>query len=299
MSDKWLWTLTQYDTDGTTVLVQDFGVNAGLGWLDGGSKRIGLACDAAGAVRAFIEPYGGGARTYFGSIAVGTGLTDLHHGFDSLTYATGCTGGVDVDYFAVTAGNDGVGASTAAPGVSAAVGSVAPPITCAGASLATAGVSAATGAFAMSNSAGYSLQPAKAYTEFRLIDTEGGATPIRIVPETEFDYPQSNPAGIVRGSTFWPADPLGLRWAGTDTREFYKSGEYIKYRYIPEPPLVSTLAQVLICPDEAQPYLLWSLVLAILLGASGVPPEKLQMVLAMRQSAKQDILLLASKRAGV
>lgn len=274
MSDMWGWTLTHYDTDGTTVLVEDFGVNVSLGWLDGGSKRIGLACDAAGAVRAFIEPYGGGARDYFGSIAVGTGLTDLHHGFDSLTYASGCTGGIDVDYFAVTAGNDG--ASTAAPGVSAA-----------------------TGALAMSNSAGYSLQPAKAYTEFRLIDTEGGATPIRIVPETEFDYPQSNPAGIVRGSTFWPADPLGLRWAGTDTREFYKSGEYIKYRYIPEPPLVSTLAQVLICPDEAQPYLLWSLVLAILLGASGVPPEKLQTVLAMRQSAKQDILLLASKRAGV
>jgi hypothetical protein len=149
------------------------------------------------------------------------------------------------------------------------------------------------------NSCGYTLQPAKAYTEFRLIDVEGVAHPIRMIPETEMDRPQSNPAGLVRGATFYPADPLALRWAGADARGWFLNGEYITYRYIPEPPTVTALSQTLICPDEAQPYLLWSLVLAILLSSSGVPPEKLQQVAAARQAARAEILLLASKRAGV
>ena len=149
------------------------------------------------------------------------------------------------------------------------------------------------------NSCGYTLQSAKMYSEFRLIDTEGVAHPIRLVSENEFDRPQAHPAGIVRGATFYPCDPLNARWASTDSPEFFKNGEYIKYRYIAEPAAVTALTQTLVCPDEAQPYLLWSLVLAILLASPGVPPEKLQLVLTQRQSAKQDILLLASKRAGV
>lgn len=151
----------------------------------------------------------------------------------------------------------------------------------------------------MSNSAGYSLVAAKAYTEFRLVTPDGVVYPIRIVPENGMDDPPIHPAGIVRGYTFYPADPARLRWTGADRREYFKSGERITYRYIAEPPQVSALAQVLISPDEAQPYLLWSLVLAILLSASGVPPEKLQQVADMRQAARSEILLLASKRTGV
>jgi len=149
------------------------------------------------------------------------------------------------------------------------------------------------------NLAGYTLTSARAYVYFRYMTSEGiiFEDPIEIVPESRFGHPATHPSGIVRGSTFFPADPFEKNWADGDTRPYFKAdGDKILYRYVPLVTRITTLTQTLISPDEARDYLTHALLGVILLMAERVPPERLQAVFARTFELKQMLLLSASKR---
>ena len=149
------------------------------------------------------------------------------------------------------------------------------------------------------NPTGYALTTGRSYYDFRWIDKDGNVWPdrIRIVPESQFLSPPAHPAGIVRGSTFFPCDDLGLRWTSTATRTFFiGNGDTIAYRYMTEPVRITALSQALISPDEARDYLQWSLVMHILLADVTTPPERVQIAMQAAAAAKQQLLLLANKR---
>lgn len=153
---------------------------------------------------------------------------------------------------------------------------------------------------ASQNAAGYALTAAKNYTDFSWITPDGFAWEIYMVPERHLlDKAPRHPAGIVRGNTFFPADPLMRRWNTPGSRNvFVGSGDQITYRYIPEPANVTGLAQTLASPDAAQPYLMWSLALTMLLTA-GAPTQHIQNAAAQRDKAKAELTLIASKTTGV
>ncbi|OHD26420.1 MAG: hypothetical protein A2Y38_18945 [Spirochaetes bacterium GWB1_59_5] len=150
------------------------------------------------------------------------------------------------------------------------------------------------------NLTGYSLAVAKSYRGFTYVDSDDLPTPIYIVvSEKEYDDPPVHPAGIVRGSKFYPCDYLGLRWVGSDERLFFKAdGDKITYRYVPEPPVYTAISGCLYAPNEAYPYLLASLTLGILLRA-GAPQGVLAAQFAAREEAKRSLYLTATKRTGV
>lgn len=149
-----------------------------------------------------------------------------------------------------------------------------------------------------SNVTGYALSAGRNYTDFTWQDSDGHVWPIYMVPDgKQLDHAPKHPAGIIRGSTFFPADPLGARWSTSGQRVvFNATGDSINYRYIAEPTAVTTMTQTLVSPDEAQSYLLWSLVTALLLTA-GAPIEKVQNAVANRDRAKNELGLIASKIA--
>jgi hypothetical protein len=160
-----------------------------------------------------------------------------------------------------------------------------------------------------SNASGYALTSGQSYTDFRYVDNQGivWAQPIRIVPENKFFDPQQHPAGIVRSvngvNTFFPCDPAEVNWSQTGPTIgprffFVGNGDQIFYRYVPSTVLVATTTQQLLSPDEARQFLGWSLALQTLLAAEGVPPEKLQTVIATAAMQKQMLLQLATKRTG-
>jgi hypothetical protein len=148
------------------------------------------------------------------------------------------------------------------------------------------------------NRDGYALQAATQYTDWTLVDSSDNVWPITIVPESKFEAPPVHPAGIVRGSTFFPCDPDGLRWEDqVDDRTVFAVGDTIKYRYIAEVSRVTTKTQALASPEEAQGYLVWSLVLSILLGA-GASQEAIQLAAAQRAEQRSNLILRVSKRGG-
>ena len=153
---------------------------------------------------------------------------------------------------------------------------------------------------AASNANGYTLTDADTYIDFQWVSADGVLTPIRIVPETLFENPPVHPAGIVRGSKFYPADPLRRRWADTGWRPYFAgNGDKIAYRYLASAVALTSLSQTLASPPEAQPYLQWSLVLSILLAAGNVPVETLQRVAAERNQARESLNYAAATRTGV
>lgn len=147
--------------------------------------------------------------------------------------------------------------------------------------------------------AGWALTAGKVYTDLKYIDRAGGVWPITLINEHEMDTARVHPAGIIRGSTFFPADSMGRRWVdGPAGREFWSAdGDYLAYRYIAEPARVTTITQTLVSPDEAQPYLQWALVLTILLGTK-CPETVLGNAATQRQLARRQVELMAAKRAG-
>ena len=149
------------------------------------------------------------------------------------------------------------------------------------------------------NRTGYTLTAADFYTDFKWISVDHETFPIRICTEKDFDDSPSHPAGIVRGITFWPADPLRNRWVSDDARRVYVgNGDVIAYRYMTDAPAVTTMAQVLNSPDEAEHYLQWSLVYTVmLLGAA--TQEQLATAAAHRMEAKNELMLLAAKRSAI
>lgn len=164
---------------------------------------------------------------------------------------------------------------------------------------------------AANNAAGYALTDARAYTDFRYIDSNGvvWTSPIVIVPESRFDSPDRDPAGIIRNnagvSTFYPCDPFRMNWLTTlNVRPFFVGdGDQVKYRYIPALARVTTLTQTLLSPEEARPYIMWSLAATILMSHSTTPElqpqvaNRVQAALAMAGAAKQSLQLIAYKRS--
>jgi len=151
------------------------------------------------------------------------------------------------------------------------------------------------------NPTGYVLQSAGAlgYSEFRWIDAQNFIWPINIVPEDRFDHPMLHPAGMVRGNTFFPADPIELRWSNTDPRQFYiGNGDTITYSYMALALPVTSLTQTLASPDEARNYLSAALTAQILLNAAeAVPQEKMQIAMASMGARRQELMLEMMKRS--
>jgi len=151
------------------------------------------------------------------------------------------------------------------------------------------------------NPTGYTLQAAGAlgYSEFRWIDSNNFIWPINIVAEDRFDHPMLHPAGMIRGNTFFPADPTELRWQNTDPRQFYiGNGDTITYSFMPLPGQLTGLSSTLVSPDEARNYISSAITTQILLNASGdVPQEKLQVAMAYMGQRRQELLLDMMKRS--
>lgn len=152
-----------------------------------------------------------------------------------------------------------------------------------------------------SNPTGYPLQATGAlgYSEFRWIDAQNFIWPINIVPEDRFDHPMLHPAGMIRGNTFFPADPIELRWQNTDPRQFYiGNGDTITYSFMAIPAQLTTLGQTLSSPDEARNYISAALTLQVLMNASGeVPQERIQYATAQMSMRRQELLLDMMKRS--
>lgn len=148
------------------------------------------------------------------------------------------------------------------------------------------------------NLAGYALATARAYVDFQYFDKDDNIiSAVRILPEGNFDRPPQHPAGIVRGSTFYPCDPLNNRWATAELRDFFRGdGDTIRYRYVADPVRLTALTQTLASPDETEQYFIWNLVLTILLQAGGAAPERQQVVAAQIAEQERIIGLMASKR---
>lgn len=153
------------------------------------------------------------------------------------------------------------------------------------------------------NITGYTLEESHFYTDWKYLNSDGDIYLITIVPEKDLDHPPVAPAGIVRGTKFYPADPMWKRWSGSDERTFYiGDGDTISYRYIADTARVTSMTQTLSSPDEGREYLVATLVLSILMAASAsmaVPQLRLQQAVAARDSAFQGMQLMAAKRAGV
>lgn len=159
------------------------------------------------------------------------------------------------------------------------------------------------------NATGYALSAAKVYTDFKYVDKDGEISNIQIAPEGK--QPSKHPAARVLGSTFYPIDPLDRAWAASfGDRVFYVgNGDEVQYRYIAEPARVTTMAQTLASPDEAESYIRESLVLSILLssgyemdmpsvGASR-PMNRLALQMQAVMMARQNLLHEMTKRTGV
>lgn len=149
------------------------------------------------------------------------------------------------------------------------------------------------------NPTGYTLQAsAIGYSNFKYIDTSNMVWPINIVPWDRLDRPGQHPAAIIKANTFYPADPVEMRWAGGDTRQFYLgNGDKVTYDYILFPPKITTLTQALSAPDEARDFLTTQMSVNILLGiGQSVPAEVLQYAVQRAGQAKQDFMLNAVKR---
>jgi len=151
------------------------------------------------------------------------------------------------------------------------------------------------------NPNGYILQAAGAlgYSEFRWIDTNNYIWPINIVPEDRFDHPMLHPAGMIRGNTFFPADPTELRWQNNDPRQFYiGNGDTITYSYMPLPGQLTSLSSTLVSPDEARNYIAAAITTQILMNAAGdVPQEKIQLSMAYMAARRQELMLDMMKRS--
>ena len=114
--------------------------------------------------------------------------------------------------------------------------------------------------------------------------------------------PSRHPAAYIRGSTFFPVDPIHRNWdADLGDRDYYRGdGDIVKYRYIAEPIRVTTMAQVLASPDEAESYIRESLTLNLLLAnLEGVPESRLQNATRSMLASRQLLQHELTKRTGV
>lgn len=106
------------------------------------------------------------------------------------------------------------------------------------------------------NPDGYTLVQAMGYGEFILTaDSDDEQSVIKIVPEMDLLDAQEPCARII-SRVLYPCDPENEAWASSSTeREWFKSGDTIKYRYIPMPAKLRTLRSTLVAPAFSRAYL--------------------------------------------
>lgn len=153
---------------------------------------------------------------------------------------------------------------------------------------------------AATNQAGYTLTTAKSYQAFTYVNADGYEKPIEIVPEGK--RPSVHPSAYVRGVTFYPADPFQLNWdqVSVSSRTVYRGdGDKIKYRYIPEPPALATMAATIASPYESAPYMVSALCLQLLLMYEEVPVERMQSAAQDVQMKRALLMLNMATRTGV
>ncbi len=121
------------------------------------------------------------------------------------------------------------------------------------------------------NLAGYSLQSALSWTDFKYVDKDANVIDLYIVPERFYDEPQQNPSAIIQGVTLLPCDPNMKRWDGTTTRLFFKGdGDTVEYNYIPFPGKLAGLSSTLVSPDFVRDWFVYMLALQVALsGGAG------------------------------
>lgn len=125
-----------------------------------------------------------------------------------------------------------------------------------------------------SNAAGYTLVLGFQYQQFTHEDANGVLTPIEIVTLDRLDDTLArHPAGVVVNlGTFMPVDPLGKRWAGSESRGWYVGdGDKILGRRATAPISPTSLTSTLTSPNLARDFFLHGLRLAMLLQYPDVP----------------------------
>jgi hypothetical protein len=139
--------------------------------------------------------------------------------------------------------------------------------------------------------AGYALQAGGLlYRDFEWEDKDGNFKPIRVVPELEFNAAPQHPAGVLRGGTFFPADPLNKHWEGSDSRVFFKGdGDNIHYKYILIPTKLVDRTSTLASPDFAEQYFISSLASLLAALQPGVPSTFLSLLADIEGLAQRSL----------
>lgn len=151
------------------------------------------------------------------------------------------------------------------------------------------------------NPNGYSLTAALSYSDFEYVDKDGYTYPLNGVTDSQFDNPSWHPAYRLEGLKFFPADPLGKRWAGTEARSWFKGdGDQVLYRYVPLVTQLVAKSDTLKSPEAARAYFARSLALTIILSYhslyGNVPAERLQAEATLVGSLHSSLLLLIARQ---
>lgn len=155
------------------------------------------------------------------------------------------------------------------------------------------------------NGLGYDLEPALGFTQFEYLKVTDDATvQLDIVMEGDFTHPSMSPsATIVSGlGNSWlllPTDPVGESWEDTTkTRSFWKTGDKVKYRYIPHVVQMTKLTDELVIPDFASNYLVQSLA-TLIFQMSSAPADLVQTSIIREQSYLRNLTMQLYKFARI
>ncbi len=145
-----------------------------------------------------------------------------------------------------------------------------------------------------SNAAGYTLVLGFQFQQFTYEDANGVLTPVEIVTLDRLDDTQAkHPAAVVVNlGTFMPVDPLGKRWAGSESRGWYVgNGDKILGRRATAPISPTSLASTLTSPNMTRDFFLHGLRLAMLLQVPDPPGVPDKVLTLARERVPQERLL--------
>lgn len=155
------------------------------------------------------------------------------------------------------------------------------------------------------NGLGYDLEPALGFTQFQYVKNADDETvDLDIVMEGDFTHPSVSPsATIVSGfGNSWlllPTDPIGESWENTTkTRNLWKTGDKVKYRYIPHVILMTKLSDELVVPNFAANYLVQSLA-TLIFQMSPAPAEHVQTSMIREQAYLRSLTMQLYKFARI
>lgn len=155
------------------------------------------------------------------------------------------------------------------------------------------------------NGLGYDLEPALGFTQFQYVKiTDDDTVQLDIVMEGDFTHPSTAPAAtIVSGlGNSWlllPTDPVGESWEDTTkTRSLWKTGDKVKYRYIPHVIQMTKLTDELVVPDFAANYLVQSLS-TLIFQMTSAPADSVQTSIVREQSYLRNLTMQLYKFARI